>query len=155
VPKELFSLEALQEIRRVLKPDGVLTMNYVGPLSGPDAHGTFSVWRTLLEVFPHVAGFKQSPTVEDGVINTVFIASTLPIEFRDWVEEDYLTGDMRYFAFQHMHECRLPMPDAETLAKAQIVTDNENSLDDWQLPAALEHWKAMRAELPQSFWLNY
>ncbi|RKP06711.1 S-adenosyl-L-methionine-dependent methyltransferase [Thamnocephalis sphaerospora] len=155
VPKQLFSLEALQEIRRVLKPDGVLTLNYVGMFNGSEARATWSVWRTLREVFPHVASYKQAPEVTDGIINAVFIASALPIELRDWEEGDYLDGDMRYFAFTKMAECKLADPDANMLATASVVTDANNPLDTWQWLTASEHWKTMRSVLPLTFWLNY
>ncbi|KAI9592776.1 hypothetical protein BDF19DRAFT_425167 [Syncephalis fuscata] len=155
VPKQLFSLEFIKEIQRVLKPDGVLTLNFVGSIDGEDAKAMLSIWRTLQEVFPHVAGFKESPTSNSGIVNIVFVASTLPIELRPFEESDYLDGDMRYFAFNQLDKCRMPTPDAELLAQADIVTDANNRLDQWQQTAALKHWETMRDILPLEFWLNY
>ncbi|KAI8054611.1 S-adenosyl-L-methionine-dependent methyltransferase [Syncephalis plumigaleata] len=155
VPKRLFSLEFIKEIRRVLKPDGVLTLNFVGCIEGDDSMAMYSIWRTLQEVFPHVAVFKEAPRTTSNAINVVFMASTLPIEFRAFVEDDYLDSDMRYHAFQQLEASRIEVQDLELLNKADIVTDEYNRLDQWQYTTALEHWQIMRNLLPLEYWLNY
>jgi hypothetical protein len=83
------------------------------------------------------------------------MASTLPIEFRPFVEDDYLGSDMRYYAFQQLEASRISVQDIELFNKADIVTDAHNRLDQWQHTTALKPWQTMRDLLPLEFWLNY
>ncbi|KAF9371278.1 hypothetical protein BGX21_005204, partial [Mortierella sp. AD011] len=81
VPPSLFSLEALHDIQRIMKPDGVLAMNMVGSEHPSKSQAFNSVRRTLHAAFKHVVGFKESPEEPDAYQNMVFFASQIPIEF--------------------------------------------------------------------------
>ncbi len=71
-PGHLLSREAFALMRARLTPDGVLAMNFIGALRGPEAYVTASVARTLAEVFPSVELYPafgpEEPTGNIAVI---------------------------------------------------------------------------------------
>ncbi|HMJ90441.1 MAG TPA: fused MFS/spermidine synthase, partial [Candidatus Acidoferrum sp.] len=72
-PSHLMSREAFTEMRRVLKPGGVLTINAFASFDpGADFFGA-SLYRTLTNVFPHVRVHSA------GGGNTFFVASDQPL----------------------------------------------------------------------------
>jgi spermidine synthase len=53
-PSHLMTREAFANIRRVLKPDGVLVINSFGDLAAGENYFAASLWKTLKAVFPSV-----------------------------------------------------------------------------------------------------
>ncbi|KAG0273758.1 hypothetical protein BGZ95_010415, partial [Linnemannia exigua] len=80
VPPSLFSLEALHDIQRIMRPDGVLALNMVGSENPIKAQALNSVRHTLHTAFKHVVAFKESPDDDDAYQNIVFFAA----HFQDW-----------------------------------------------------------------------
>ncbi|KAJ3125477.1 hypothetical protein HK098_000230 [Nowakowskiella sp. JEL0407] len=86
VPRELYSLEMWRQVRRVMKHDGILGVNFVGSLT---SKATKSVIKTLRSVFKYVSVYSEPQRDEslrhpDTVRNLVVYASNaLPISFRD------------------------------------------------------------------------
>ncbi|KAG0324651.1 hypothetical protein BGZ99_001588 [Dissophora globulifera] len=173
VPPSLFSLEALHEIQRIMKPDGVLSMNMVGSEHPDKSQALNSVRRTLHAAFEHVVGFKESPEDQDAYQNMVFFASQKPIEFEKYVAPQYPTDEeleqlregngylphalrpsvMRDWVLDSFEQWPLSTPyDA---SKGELILDRNNTLNAMQRVGAEEHWQAMRTLLPLDFWVNY
>jgi len=75
-PSHMASEEAFQSSRGVLKPHGVLVVNFIG---APDGEAFACIYRTLERVFPHVRALKAEPGGDVQSL-TVF-ASAAPIAF--------------------------------------------------------------------------
>ncbi|KAI8605076.1 hypothetical protein EDD21DRAFT_364565 [Dissophora ornata] len=174
VPPSLFSLEALHDIQRIMKPDGVLALNMVGSENPLKAQALNSVRRTLHAAFEHVVGFKESPEEPDAYQNMVFFASQIPIEF-DRYEPPPLPSDeemerMREQGGGHVdHALRpsvmrdwiltsfegWPLSTPYDPTKGELILDRNNTLNAMQRMGAEDHWHAMRSLLPLDFWINY
>ncbi|KAF9975788.1 hypothetical protein BGZ65_008097 [Modicella reniformis] len=173
VPPSLFSLEALHDIQRIMKPDGVLALNMVGSEHPLKAQALNSVRRTLHTAFKHVVGFKENPDTPDAYQNMVFFASQIPIKFDRYVpppppsEEDMeklreqgghidhalRPSVMRDWILTSFEEWPLSTPYDPS--KGELILDRNNTLNAMQRIGAEEHWHAMRSLLPQDFWVNY
>ncbi len=77
VPFHLTTREAAAEVRRVLKPDGVVIFNVGGALGGPRSRFFRAELATYRDVFPEVLVFKVRPDREDDVVqNLIIVART-------------------------------------------------------------------------------
>jgi len=76
-PTHMLSREMLGELRRMLRPGGVLALNYVGFREGEGAAAVASVYKTLRAVFPHLRVFTTEP---GEFTDFVFLASEQPLE---------------------------------------------------------------------------
>ncbi|KAF9979345.1 hypothetical protein BGZ73_000039 [Actinomortierella ambigua] len=162
VPPSLFSVEALLEIRRIMKPDGVLALNMVGSEHPNKSLALHSVRKTLLAVFPYVVAYKEDMDSFDAYQNIVFFASTNPIEFEEFtppdpnapVEEGQMAPsvmrDWILTSFQNW-----PMTTPYDPALGELILDRNNTLNAMQRDGAIDHWHAMRSLFPQDFWINY
>ncbi|KAF9392987.1 hypothetical protein CPC16_002833 [Podila verticillata] len=175
VPPSLFSLEALQDIQRIMKHDGVLALNMVGSENPIKAQALNSVRRTLHTAFKHVVAFKESPEDPDAYQNMVFFAAQFPIEFETYVppplpsEEEWKEMQrqreqghaghalrpsvMRDWILTSFQEWPLATPYDPTMG--ELILDRNNTLNGMQRPGAEDHWHAMRGLLPLDFWMNY
>ncbi|KAF9896083.1 hypothetical protein BX616_008174, partial [Lobosporangium transversale] len=173
VPPQLFSLEALYDIQRIMKPDGVLALNMVGSEHPAKSQALNSVRRTLHAAFKHVIGFKESPEEPEAYQNMVFFASQIPIEFDQYVPPPFPSQEelerlqkagghidhalrpsvMRDWILSSFQDWPLSTPfDA---SKGELILDRNNTLNAMQKLGAEDHWRAMRSLLPLDFWVNY
>jgi SAM-dependent methyltransferase len=90
-PEHLLSLEVIQQIQRILRPGGVLALNFVEYENGPQAETTWAVGRTLRGVFPNVRVFRDGADDDppDEPQNLVFFASEGPLEFDGMVRRPF------------------------------------------------------------------
>lgn len=176
VPPSLFSLEALHDIQRIMRPDGVLALNMVGSEHPIKAQALNSVRRTLHTAFKHVVAFKESPDDDDAYQNIVFFAAQFPIEFDQyepppfptqeemdfWMKQHQQGGhnghalrpsDMRDWILSSFQDWPLKTPYDPT--KGELILDRNNTLNGMQRLGAEDHWHAMRSLLPLDFWINY
>ncbi|KAG0321197.1 hypothetical protein BGZ97_011887 [Linnemannia gamsii] len=176
VPPSLFSLEALHDIQRIMRPDGVLALNMVGSEHPIKAQALNSVRRTLHTAFKHVVAFKESPDDDDAYQNIVFFAAQFPIEFEPyepppfptqeemdfWMKQHQEGGhnghalrpsDMRDWILSSFQDWPLKTPYDPT--KGELILDRNNTLNGMQRLGAEDHWHAMRSLLPLDFWINY
>ncbi|MBK8811010.1 MAG: fused MFS/spermidine synthase [Acidobacteria bacterium] len=82
IPFHLTTREAAVEVRRVLKPDGVVIFNIGGALTGDGSRFFRAELATYREVFPDVEVFKVRPERGDGTVQNLIIvarASTGPL----------------------------------------------------------------------------
>ncbi|KAI9207034.1 S-adenosyl-L-methionine-dependent methyltransferase [Polychytrium aggregatum] len=154
VPAHLFSVEALQHIKRILKSDGVLVLNFVGRFNSP---ATKSIAKTIKEVFPHQAVYAELTGAElqknsQTLINMVFYASNKPIRFEAPTPADFGTSGVYAQTL-----ATFPEHDVTSLVEVapQPVTDKHNPLMAEQIESAYVHWHAMRDIFPQEFWIEF
>lgn len=149
-PEHLLSLEVLQRVRSVLRPNGVLALNFVGFHEGQAAEATFAVARTIRAVFGTVRAFRDSaPDPTKPVGNTIFFASDGPLDFRipDGTRFDNEISEQIQRTF-------ITWPTLQDVPKGPLITDARNPLARLQLPVAEHHFAAMNELLPLDVWLN-
>jgi spermidine synthase len=135
-PFYLASVEAFRAARRVLRPGGVLALNFIG---SPVGRAFASVYRTLETVFPNVLAVKAERS--DDVQTITVFASARPIEFnRGWMD--------------HLGAFTGVDPVSQSLARlavradtrgAMVLTDDCNPLDFIRSAEALR-WRRRAAE---------
>ncbi|KAL4076178.1 hypothetical protein V8B97DRAFT_1923817 [Scleroderma yunnanense] len=166
VPKELFSLEFWNELKKIMTPTGVIAINFAGKLGSRSSR---AVTTTLLKAFGQCRAFHDildPSTVQNfhaEFMNMVFFCSIsqTPLTFRPPVEHDYLHSHLRHFVLSSLEKREVPIAAIRN-ARARtkeveeiILTDTNNKLDEWQRDDALEHWKIMRKVLPDIVWETY
>ena len=75
VPYHLTTLEAIQQIHRVLTPDGVIILNLGSAIQGPASHFLQAEVATYKQVFPHVYLFKVNPARPDEQLQNLIIVA--------------------------------------------------------------------------------
>ena len=76
VPHHLTTIEAVRELSRILKDDGVVVFNLGSAITGPSNGFLQAEMRTYMEVFPQVLLFKVRPEyTDDRLQNLVIVAS--------------------------------------------------------------------------------
>ncbi|KAI9184419.1 hypothetical protein H9P43_003472 [Blastocladiella emersonii ATCC 22665] len=135
LPEPMFTYATFAHIRRVLKPGGTLSVNFVGkPHSLPFRY----VAKTLRAVFPYLRCFAERSEHDadgpndSGLTNLVFFASTAPIVFRDPAEHDYFGSAMRWFALSRTAELEIPLPGPPGVtADPLLQTTPEDLYYEW------------------------
>ncbi|KAI8680128.1 hypothetical protein NCS57_00292500 [Fusarium keratoplasticum] len=156
-PVDLFTLEFLQGLGALLKPDGVIAINYAGDFSLPAPQ---LIYRTIKQVFPSCRIFRESPREEANVerwgsdfTNMVIFCRKTPgdITFRRPVPSDFLRSRARQAFLAPQHEVReqefLDSDDTDVLAK-----NRTGKVTKWHQKSAAGHWKIMRSVLPGKIW---
>jgi SAM-dependent methyltransferase len=150
-PDHLLSLEVLKRIHELLRPGGVLALNFVGYADGPQAEGTWAVARTVRAVFSKVRMFGDGPPQANPgeARNLVFFASDAAIEFNVPQNADFdgPACEQVLRAFQGWE-----MPNLEP--DGPVITDAHNPLARLQLPIAEAHFAAMNKLLPVEVWAH-
>ncbi|KAH8170958.1 spermine/spermidine synthase domain-containing protein [Sarocladium implicatum] len=156
-PVGLFTLEFLQSLSSLLKPDGVVAINYAGDLSQPAPR---IVVNTIKEVFPSCRIFRESPpdahaTEAAGMDFTnmvIFCKKTsTPIAFRHPVVEDFLQSRARQRFLEPKHE--VLESDLKGGDDVGILRKNNTEVvTKWHESSAVGHWEVMRTVLPSKIW---
>jgi spermidine synthase len=76
VPYQLTTIEAVQQIDRVLTDDGVAIFNLGSAIRGPASHFLQAEFATYKQVFPHVYLFKVNPDRTDEQLQNLTIVAT-------------------------------------------------------------------------------
>ncbi|KAI0335636.1 hypothetical protein GY45DRAFT_1317006 [Cubamyces sp. BRFM 1775] len=163
VPSHLYTQEFWRDLKNIVRPDGVVAVNFAGILESPSGK---AVIHTLQNSFPRCRAFYDSLQPNQNYtadfLNWVFFCtlSPEPVEFRKPVEEDYLGSHLRRHVFT-----QLPAREADVSAilsdvpseqrERYLLRDAANPLGDWQRNEAIEHWKIMRGVLPDVYWETY
>ncbi|KAI1387610.1 S-adenosyl-L-methionine-dependent methyltransferase [Hypoxylon trugodes] len=161
-PIPLFTQEFLTGLKHMLKPNGVIAINYAGDFTLPPLG---IVMNTIKDVFPSCRIFREgeppsAETVEetgrdfDNVL--VFCVKTgNEITFRKPTEGDYLDSLARRAYLLPKHEVEQSAFSA-TSADADILRVNETEkLVEWHDKSALGHWSVMRTVLPSYIWQDW
>lgn len=158
-PVSLFTTDFLSNLRILLKPNGVIAINYAGDLTMPSAS---LIFRTVNSVFPSCRVFREveapsSDSTTGDFTNMVFFCtkSAKAVEFREPVESDFLGSGARQEHLLPRHE--IP---AESFQRDGYVLSTSNSsstkeLEKWQVRSAIGHWKLMRTVVPPAVWENW
>ncbi|KAI0129551.1 spermine/spermidine synthase [Xylariales sp. AK1849] len=156
-PIPLFTLEFLQSLNTLLKPNGVIAINYAGDFHLPPLS---TVVRTVREVFPSCRIFRESPAPSEDegrdFDNMVMFCrrTTEKITFRPIVEDDLLQSRARAHYLMPKNE----VFDSAFLTGGNvgIVKKNDTqTLAKWHDQTALGHWAVMRNVLPKEIWENW
>lgn len=127
-PVHLLSLEMLQDLRSLLKPGGILALNFVGFTRGPNRAAVDSVYRTLARVFPRIQTLVSDPGAEFN--DFIFFASDRPVAL-----DSPLAG---YRALQWYENHRFEMSSE----RGVVITDDYNPLESMQVGKA-EAYRAL------------
>ena len=150
-PEHLLSLEVLQRIHALLRPGGVLVLNFIGYHEGSQAEATFAVARTIRAVFPKLRVFRDAPLGEDpdDPGNLLFFASDASLGFT-------IPADA-HFENQVCEQVQRSFQAWEVLIQVPsgaLITDARNPLSRLQIPIAEKHFAAMNRLLPSDVWLD-
>ncbi|KAK4453923.1 polyamine aminopropyltransferase [Podospora aff. communis PSN243] len=160
-PIALFTLEFLQNLHTLLKPGGVVAINYAGDFALPPP---MVVVKTIRQVFPSCRIFREHPRDEEMVkkhgsdfANMVIFCTKIAgreLSFRQPSPRDLLNSPSREVFLMPKHEV---MDEDFTVGRDDgILTKNDTAkLVKWHGKSALGHWKVMRTVLPPSVWENW
>ncbi|ROT34896.1 spermine/spermidine synthase family protein [Sodiomyces alkalinus F11] len=157
-PVDLFTLEFLQGLNTLLKPDGVIAINYAGDFMHPAPK---IVVNTIKEVFPTCRIFRESPEPDaetlakegqDFTNMVIFCKKTAgDITFRDPIPADFLGSRSRQAYLMPRHEVR--ESSFKSSEDGGIMRKNETQkLAKWHQTSALGHWDVMRIVIPGKIW---
>lgn len=157
-PIDLFTNTFLEGLHQMLKPNGVIVINYAGDFTLPPLS---IVVNTITGIFPSCRIFRENePPSEDKVKEAgrdfdnvmIFCLKTDDkIIFRKPVEADYLKSISRRQFLVPQHE--VPFSAFSTLDDVGILRANEtDKLAKWHDQSALRHWEVMRTVMPSEIW---
>ncbi|KAI9737638.1 MAG: hypothetical protein M1818_005642 [Claussenomyces sp. TS43310] len=158
-PVDLFTLEFLENLRSVLKADGVIAINYAGDLLLPSAR---LIVRTIQFVFPSCRIYRETepPSAallasqgQDFTNMVIFcVKRDAPIIFRRPNEADYLGSGARKAYLMPSNEIVADV-FAEREGDGGVLRKNDTQrLSKWQQKSAVGHWNVMRTVLPDEIW---
>jgi hypothetical protein len=160
-PIDLFTHEFLSYLEAMLKPSGVIAINYAGDFALPPLS---IVIHTIRDVFPSCRVFREGPqpTEEEREKNgrdfdNVIVFCTKAnkqVTFKKPKEADYL---------QSLARKAYLMPKHEVAESAFLTGDDIGILRDngtellakWHGQGALGHWAVMREVLPDFIWESW
>ncbi|KAI0506076.1 S-adenosyl-L-methionine-dependent methyltransferase [Xylaria bambusicola] len=157
-PVDLFTDTFLGGLKYMLKPNGVIVINYAGDFTLPPLS---IVVNTIKDTFPSCRVFRENePPSEDKLEETghdfdnvmIFCVKTdNKITFRDPIESDYLESISRRQTLVPKHE--VPLSAISTREEVGILRANETGkITEWHEQSALRHWDVMRTVLPNEIW---
>lgn len=159
-PIELFTVEFLANLASLLKPNGVIAINYAGDFTHPTPN---VITNTVKQVFPSCRIFREHArdwealrrTGRDFTNMVLFCTkSDAEVEFREATEADMLNSPSREQFLVPKHEVR----QRDFLATSEEVMVTRKSvvkLEPWQRKSAKGHWDVMRTVLPKEVWENW
>lgn len=151
-PVHLLSLEVFRQIKSMLKPDGVLLVNFVGFANSDRSDATDAVARTLQEVFGEVRLFRDAEARSSGLANLLYFASDQPLDFSLLVNVAY-ENQRCAETLGRFTRWEVPIPQKSQLAA--LITDAHNPMSTMQAPIAEAHYAAMAKLLPAAVWLPW
>ncbi|KAI8904610.1 S-adenosyl-L-methionine-dependent methyltransferase [Powellomyces hirtus] len=158
VPAPLFSVQAFEAVRRVLRKDGVLAVNFVGTI---DSLATRTVVKTLRAVFPHLECYTEAPPetlAETSLYNMVLYASPNRLTFTppDPHTLPHTSRMYRHFLTKFAaHNATAYLPPDTHHDSTAVMHDTANPLRTLQYASALTHWSVMRSVFEDAFWTGF
>ncbi|KAI1132827.1 S-adenosyl-L-methionine-dependent methyltransferase [Nemania abortiva] len=157
-PVDLFTDTFLLGLKHMLKPNGVIVINYAGDFTLPPLS---IVINTILDIFPSCRIFRENePPSKEKVeeagreFDNVMIFCLMThdkITFRAPVEADYLKSLSRRQFLVPQHE--VPLSAFSARDEVGILRANETEkLAKWHDQSALRHWEVMRVVMPSEIW---
>ncbi|PSR81043.1 S-adenosyl-L-methionine-dependent methyltransferase [Coniella lustricola] len=159
-PVPLFTIEFLQNLHDLLKPNGVVAINYAGDFTLPPPK---IVVQTIREVFPSCRIYRENARDEaviekenrDFTNMVIFCTKTdSPVQFRKITAADLLNSRTREMFLPPRHE--VTDKDFRASGAVQTLRNNDTAaLEKWHEKSALGHWAVMRTVLPAYVWENW
>ncbi|KAJ2975324.1 hypothetical protein NUW58_g5070 [Xylaria curta] len=157
-PVDLFTDTFLKGLEQMLKPNGVIVINYAGDFTLPPLS---IVVHTIRDIFPSCRIFRENePPAKDKVeeagqdfdnVMIFCIKTDNEITFREPVEGDYLKSISRRQFLVPKQE--VPLSAFSTRDEVGILRANETEkLAKWHDQSALRHWNVMRTVIPGEIW---
>jgi spermidine synthase len=134
-PAHLFTREAFERMRASLAPGGVLAVNLVTAVDGPDGAPWRATFKTLSAVFPRVRAFEASEP-ESGLANVLFFASAGPLDAPAAAAPEGARAAVAAMLAREL------APSPEELARAPVMTDDHAPLDAL-LAATAVRWRGL------------
>ena len=165
VPEHIFTVEFWADLKKIMRDDGVLAVNFAGHLKSDAAR---AIWFTLQHSFGGCRVFHdrvetddekrriakekkakgEKDSEHDAFLNMVFFCSPggKPLDFRPAVEKDFLGSWLRYYTLgqlmdNEVMEKGLVGDVPQEKVKNWVLTDHNNNLGAYQHQSAIEHWK--------------
>ncbi len=151
IPSSMFSLDTLQNIRRVLRDDGVLALNFVGDTSGDEATRALSAVRARLgHVWKFVDMYGENSNAT--VVNVVYFASDSEdrMKFRKATVDDALGSSVRLDTLETFEQQKL---GDDVIPNMDVADATDEVVNKGQWITARLHWTAMRGILDKKIWL--
>ncbi len=123
----------LEDLRELLKDDGLLALNFFGYAGGPGATPAVAVAKTIDAVFPSRRVFVSSLTTE--LTDHVFLASMNPLEFQP-EQVDAASSRRGRLILESLLENETDIPRD----RGFVITDDFNSLESLQMRKAEVYW---------------
>ncbi|KAL7946521.1 S-adenosyl-L-methionine-dependent methyltransferase [Trichoderma barbatum] len=158
-PVDLFTFEFIGNLYTLLKPDGVIAINYAGDLMLPTPK---AIVRTILQNFPTCRLFRENLPDDRAIARTgadfanmvIFCRKTKgALTFRDPVQADYLNSPSRqsFLTPQNEVEPRDVFANGKD-EEGLLYRNGTDKVKEGQYANAAGHWAVMRTGLPASFW---
>jgi hypothetical protein len=157
-PVQLFTLEFLQGLSSLLKPNGVIAINYAGDFFYPPIK---IIMQTIHQVFPSCRAYRESARNETAIAeegrdftNVVIfcVKRADEIKFRLPRKADLLGTISRKTYMFPVHE----VTDSDFVVQGHdgvvLRRNDTKELDKWQRRSAVGHWEVMRTVLPPVAW---
>ncbi|KAK4190787.1 S-adenosyl-L-methionine-dependent methyltransferase [Podospora australis] len=164
-PIPLFTLEFLENLNTLLKPNGVIAINYAGDFALPPPR---IITQTIHTVFPSCRAFREHPRDPEDFekngrdfTNMVIFCTkqvsasgkTNKIKFRRPTERDLLNSPSRQHFLYPQHEVKdEDFVKAEGEAEGILKANDSDRLKKWHEQSAAGHWAIMRTVLPKEVW---
>ncbi|HKO51976.1 MAG TPA: fused MFS/spermidine synthase [Polyangiaceae bacterium] len=150
-PEHLLSLEVLQRIHALLRPGGVLALNFIGYHEGEQAEASFAVARTVKAVFANVRVFRDAALTAEPANpgNLLFFASNDDLKFDIPADAEFEGGVCEQIlrSFQSWEVLR-------NVPRGTLITDAKNPLSRLQIRTTDRHFVAMNELMPAEVWLH-
>lgn len=161
-PVDLFTFEFLQDLNAILKPGGVIAINYAGDLLLPAAR---IIVNTIRTVFPTCRIFRESAAPSEETIlkdgrdftNMVIFCTNAAdeVKFRKPVEKDFLGSGARKVYLLPKHEVQNEVFEVQEGDGGILYKNDTERFRPWQEKSALGHWAVMRTVLPKEIWEDW
>ncbi len=135
-PFYLAGVEVFRAARNVLKPGGVVVMNFIG---APTGQAFAALYKTLGQVFPHLRAIRGEHG-DDVQTITVFASDNEVIFNRAWLD---IIGD--FTGVDPISEAIADLSVTPDISQAPILTDRYNPIDFMRADEALR-WRQRTAE---------
>ena len=156
MPRALMTQEFMQNVKSIMKPDGVLALNCVGNMRGPlEAAGSvLVVIKRIMKTWKHVRVFTDEHH-RASLHNYVLFASDRAerCQFRKATRADALGSQMRLDVLNGFEEREIK--DAMALAEdygAKNAAKERKMLESGEHASGVVHWKVMRKLFVHELW---
>lgn len=155
-PLALFTNTFLTNLRSLLKPNGVIALNYAGDLNAPL---TSKVLNTIDQIFDgRCSIYRDTPeSADEHFTNIIAFCRNAPgpIRFRRPIKADFLGSKSRehYMLPNPTFQISIPVQDGD--AHSEESTLKQGDEDKWsgeQAESAIKHWHVMRKVMPDAVW---